>query len=118
MRLGYWACAAAVNASHPKRNRNTAGAIEVVPLRILAPCRNQYAMLRADFAEPGLRERRGARVDFAAGGNGMNRGFRTAVAALFSRHAALAHAQEAGPARPVKFLVPSSPGGGTGLRGR
>src|SRR3989441_73441 len=118
MRLGYWACAAAVDASHPKRNRNTAGAIEVVPLRILAPCRNQYAMLRADFAEPCLREKRGARVDFAAGGNGMNRGFGTAVAVLFALHAALAHAQEAWPARPVKFIVPSSPGGGTDLYAR
>src|SRR6267378_2197615 len=118
MRLGYWACAPAVDASHPKRNRNTAGAIEVVPLRILAPCRNQYAMLRADFAEPCLREKRGARVDFAAGGNGMNRGFGTAVAVLFALHAALAHAQEAWPARPVKFIVPSSPGGGTDLYAR
>src|SRR5437879_13743054 len=118
MRLGYWACAAAVDASHPKRNRNTAGAIEVVPLRILAPCRNQYAMLRANFAEPCLREKMGARVDFAAGGNGMNRGFGTAVAVLFALHAALAHAQEAWPARPVKFIVPSSPGGGTDLYAR
>src|SRR2546427_409274 len=111
MRLGYWACAAAVNASHPNRNRNTAGAIEVVPLRILAPCRNQYAMLRADFVEPCLREKREARVDFAAGGNDMNRGFGAAVAVLFALHVALAHAQEAWPARPVKFIVPSSPGG-------
>src|SRR6059036_900467 len=118
MRLGYRACAAAVDASHPKRNRNTAGAIEVVPLRILAPCRNQYAMLRADFAEPCLREKREARVDFAAGGNGMNRGFGAAVAVLFALHVALAHAQEAWPARPVKFIVPSSPGGGTDLYAR
>src|SRR3989440_3054550 len=118
MRLGYWACAAAVDASHPKRNRNTAGAIEVVPLRILAPCRNQYAMLRADFAEPCLRERRRARVDFAAGGNVMNRGFGSVVAVLFALHAAPAQAQEAWPSRPVKFIVPSSPGGGTDLYAR
>src|SRR5438445_10399670 len=30
----------------------------------------------------------------------------------------LAHAQEAWPARPVKFIVPSSPGGGTDLYAR
>src|SRR2546422_6482525 len=65
-----------------------------------------------------LREKRGARVDFAAGGNGMNRGFGTAVAVVFALHAALAHAQEAWPARPVKFIVPSSPGGGTDLYAR
>src|SRR6266446_2263749 len=118
MRLGYWACAAAVDASHPKRNRNTAGAIEVVPLRILAPGRNQYAMLRTDFVEPCLREKGEARGDFAAGGNGMNRGFGAAVAVLFALHVALAHAQEAWPARPVKFIVPSSPGGGTDLYAR
>jgi hypothetical protein len=53
MRLGYCACAAEVNASHPKRNRNTARATEFVPLRILAPWRNQYAMLRAGFAGRG-----------------------------------------------------------------
>src|SRR3989441_705099 len=67
---------------------------------------------------PCLREKRGARVDFAAGGNGMNRGFGTAVAVVFALHAALAHAQEAWPARPVKFIVPSSPGGGTDLYAR
>jgi tripartite-type tricarboxylate transporter receptor subunit TctC len=75
-------------------------------------------MLRADFAGPCLRERREARVDFAAGGNVMNRGFGSAVAVLLALHAALAHAQEAWPARPVKFIVPSSPGGGTDLYAR
>src|SRR2546427_1187276 len=118
MRLGYWACAAAVNASHPNRNRNTARATGVVPLRILAPWRNQYAMLRADFARPSLRERREGRVDFAAGGNVVNGGFGSAIAVLFALHAALAHAQEAWPARTVKFIVPSSPGGGTDLYAR
>src|SRR2546425_5386320 len=68
--------------------------------------------------EPCLREKRGARVAFAAGGSGMNRGFGTAVAVVFALHAALAHAQEAWPARPVKFIVPSSPGGGTDLYAR
>ena len=48
----------------------------------------------------------------------MNRGFGTAVAVIFALHAALAHAQEAWPARPVKFIVPSSPGGGTDLYAR
>jgi len=75
-------------------------------------------MLRTDFVEPCLREKREARVDFAAGGNGMNRGFGAAVAVLFALHVALAHAQEAWPARPVKFIVPSSPGGGTDLYAR
>ena len=48
----------------------------------------------------------------------MNRRFGTAAAVLFALHAALAHAQEAWPARPVKFIVPSSPGGGTDLYAR
>ena len=48
----------------------------------------------------------------------MNRGFGAAVAVLFALHAALAHAQEAWPARPVRFIVPSSPGGGTDLYAR
>src|SRR5258708_21833997 len=116
MRLGYCACAAAVDASHPRRN--TARANRVVPLRILAPCCNQYAMLRADFVAPALRARREARVDFAAGGNVMNRGFGSTAVVLLALHAAFAHAQEAWPARPVKFIVPSSPGGGTDLYAR
>src|SRR3989442_1306441 len=64
---------------------------------------------------PCLREKRGARVDFAAGGNGMNRGFGTAVAVVFALHAALAHAQEAWPARRavrrqlrLRFRIPGS----------
>src|SRR5947208_1624993 len=118
MRLGYCVCAAAANASHPERNRNTALATGVVPLRILAPWRNQYAMLRADFARPSLRERRRARVDFAAGGNVMNRGFGSFVAVRFALHAAPAPAEETWPSRPVKFIVPSSPGGGTDLYAR
>jgi tripartite-type tricarboxylate transporter receptor subunit TctC len=48
----------------------------------------------------------------------MNRGFGSAVVALLALHAALAHAQEAWPARSVKFIVPSSPGGGTDLYAR
>src|SRR5216110_3291384 len=52
MRLGYCVCAAAANASHPERNRDTARATGVMPLRILAPWRNQYAMLHVDFARP------------------------------------------------------------------
>jgi tripartite-type tricarboxylate transporter receptor subunit TctC len=48
----------------------------------------------------------------------MNRGFGSAVVVLFALHAALAQAQEAWPARPVKFIVPSSPGGGTDLYAR
>src|SRR5436190_20156943 len=65
-----------------------------------------------------LRERRRARVDFAAGGNVMNRGFGSVVAVLLALHAAPAQAQEAWPSRPVKFIVPSSPGGGTDLYAR
>src|SRR5712692_4334365 len=118
MRFGYCACAVAVDASHPRRNRNTAGATGVVPLRILAPCRDQYAMLRAPFAGPCLRERQGARVDSGAGGSVMNRGLGSAVAILFALHAAPVQAQETWPARPVKFIVPSSPGGGTDLYAR
>src|SRR5437773_11748878 len=102
MRLGYCVCAAAANASDPERNRNTARATGVVPLRILAPCRNQYAMLSTDFARPSLRERRRARGDFAAGGDGMNRGFGSVVAGLFALHAAPAQGQGAWPSRPVK----------------
>ncbi|HMH17053.1 MAG TPA: tripartite tricarboxylate transporter substrate binding protein [Burkholderiales bacterium] len=48
----------------------------------------------------------------------MNRGFGSALAILFAAHTALADAQEAWPARPVKFIVPSSPGGGTDLYAR
>jgi tripartite-type tricarboxylate transporter receptor subunit TctC len=75
-------------------------------------------MLRADFAGPAFRERREARVDFAAGGKVMKRGFGSAVAVLLALHAVHAHAQDAWPARPVKFIVPSSPGGGTDLYAR
>src|SRR6195256_2521343 len=82
------------------------------------PVCDQYATLRADFAGPCLRERREARVDFAAGGNVMNRGFGSAVVVLLALHAAFAHAQDAWPARTVKFIVPSSPGGGTDLYAR
>ncbi|HKB73197.1 MAG TPA: tripartite tricarboxylate transporter substrate binding protein [Burkholderiales bacterium] len=48
----------------------------------------------------------------------MNPGFCSAVAVVFALHAALVHAQETWPARPVKFIVPSSPGGGTDLYAR
>jgi tripartite-type tricarboxylate transporter receptor subunit TctC len=48
----------------------------------------------------------------------MNRGFGSALAILFAAHTALVHAQEAWPVRPVKFIVPSSPGGGTDLYAR
>ena len=48
----------------------------------------------------------------------MNRGFGSAVVVLLALHAALAHAQEAWPVRAVKFIVPSSPGGGTDLYAR
>jgi tripartite-type tricarboxylate transporter receptor subunit TctC len=75
-------------------------------------------MLRAGFGGPPLRESWGARVDFAAGGNLVNRGFGAAVAILFALHAAPVHAQQAWPARSVKFIVPSSPGGGTDLYAR
>src|SRR3989440_1535755 len=75
-------------------------------------------MLRADFAPAVLLERRRTGVDFAAGGSDMNRGFRSAAVVLLGLHAALAHAQEAWPSRPVKFIVPSSPGGGTDLYAR
>src|SRR5260370_28116554 len=72
------------------------------------------------FAGTSLRERRGARVDFGAGGNGnvMNRGFGSAVVVLFALHAALVQAQEAWPARPAKFIAPSSPGGAADLYAR
>ena len=48
----------------------------------------------------------------------MNRGFGSVAAVLFALHAAPAQAQEGWPARPVKFIVPSSPGGGTDLYAR
>src|SRR2546430_15571407 len=48
----------------------------------------------------------------------MNRGFGSAVVVFLALRAALAHAQETWPARPVKFIVPSSPGGGTDLYAR
>ena len=48
----------------------------------------------------------------------MNRGFGSAVVVLLALHAAFAHAQETWPARTVKFIVPSSPGGGTDLYAR
>ncbi len=48
----------------------------------------------------------------------MNRGFGSAVAVLLALHAAPVQAQETWPARPVKFIVPSSPGGGTDLYAR
>jgi len=48
----------------------------------------------------------------------MSRGFGSAVAILFALHPGLAHAQDAWPARAVKFIVPSSPGGGTDLYAR
>ena len=48
----------------------------------------------------------------------MNRGFGSAVVVFLALQAALAHAQETWPARPVKFIVPSSPGGGTDLYAR
>ena len=48
----------------------------------------------------------------------MNRGFGSVVAVLFALHAAPAQAEETWPSRPVKFIVPSSPGGGTDLYAR
>ncbi len=48
----------------------------------------------------------------------MNRGFGSAVAIVFALYAAPVQAQETWPARPVKFIVPSSPGGGTDLYAR
>src|SRR5947208_10901825 len=48
----------------------------------------------------------------------MNRGFGAVVVVFLGLQAASAHAQETWPARPVKFIVPSSPGGGTDLYAR
>jgi len=48
----------------------------------------------------------------------MNRGFGAVVVVFLALQAASAHAQETWPARPVKFIVPSSPGGGTDLYAR
>src|SRR5256885_6635231 len=48
----------------------------------------------------------------------MNRGFETVVVVFLALQAASAHAQETWPARPVKFSVRSSPGGGTDLEAR
>jgi tripartite-type tricarboxylate transporter receptor subunit TctC len=48
----------------------------------------------------------------------MNRRFGSAVAVLFALYAAPVHAQDAWPVRAVKFIVPSSPGGGTDLYAR
>src|SRR5438477_4473874 len=48
----------------------------------------------------------------------MNRGFGAVVVVFLGLQAASAHAQEAWPSRPVKFIVPSSPGGGTDLYAR
>src|SRR5256884_6421810 len=48
----------------------------------------------------------------------MNRGFGAVVVVFLGLQAASANAQETWPARPVKFIVPSSPGGGTDLYAR
>src|SRR6266550_8835239 len=48
----------------------------------------------------------------------MKRSFGSAVGIILALTGSPAHAQEAWPARPVKFIVPSSPGGGTDLYAR
>src|SRR5258708_7171737 len=48
----------------------------------------------------------------------MKRSFGSAVGIFLVLTGSPAHTQEAWPARPVKFIVPSSPGGGTDLYAR
>jgi len=48
----------------------------------------------------------------------MKRSFGSAVGIILALTGAPAQAQETWPARPVKFIVPSSPGGGTDLYAR
>src|SRR5258708_16059191 len=48
----------------------------------------------------------------------MKRSFGSAVGIFLVVTGSPAHTQEAWPARPVKFIVPSSPGGGTDLYAR
>src|SRR5437879_12786333 len=48
----------------------------------------------------------------------MERSFGSAVGILLALAGSPTQAQEAWPARPVKFIVPSSPGGGTDLYAR
>jgi len=48
----------------------------------------------------------------------MKRNFGWAVGIILALTGSPAHAQESWPARTVKFIVPSSPGGGTDLYAR
>src|SRR5437660_702195 len=77
-------------------------------------CMIKSALIFARSVCHAPRKSEGLRVNSIA----MKRSFGSAVGIILALAGPPAQAQEAWPARPVKFIVPSSPGGGTDLYAR